>query len=74
MGKWSGCVISGKLIRRKAVGVSPGSLMSDSRKISMKDVLHLISADTNPIHPRYEVTLCLPRAWTASPGSTLTEI
>lgn len=40
----------------------------------MKDVLHLLSADTNPIHPRYEVTLCLHRAWTASPRSKLTEI
>ena len=74
MGSRSGCVISSKLIWSKGAGDSPGSLMSDSRKISMKDVLHLLSADTNPIYPRYEVTLCLHMAWTASPRSTLTEI
>lgn len=48
--------------------------MSDSRKISMKDVLHLLSADTNPIHPPYKVTCCLHAACTASPRSTLMEI
>lgn len=50
------------------------SLTSDSRKISMKDRLHLLSADTNPIYPRYEVTRCLHTAWTPSPRSTRTEI
>lgn len=74
MESWSGCVISSKLIWSEGAWVSPDSLMSDSRKISMKDVLHLLSADTNPIYRRYEVTLCLHMAWTASPRSTLTEI
>ncbi len=70
----SGCVISSKLIWSEGAAVSPGSLMSDSLKISMKDVLHLLSADTNPIYRRYEVTLCLHMAWTVFPRSTLTEI
>lgn len=70
----SGCVISSKLIWREGAGVSPGSLMSDSHKISMKDVLHLLSADTNPIYRHYEATLCLHITWTLSPRSTLTEI
>lgn len=66
MESWSGCVISSKLIWTEEAGVSRGSFMSDSQKISMKDVLHLLSADTNPIYRRYEVTLCLHMAWTAS--------
>lgn len=74
MESWSGCVISSKLIWSEGARVSPDSLMSDSQKISMKNVLHLLSADTNPIYRRYEVTLCLHMAWTASPRSTLTEI
>lgn len=51
MESWSGCVISSKLIWREGIEVSPDSLVSDTRKISMKDVLHLLSADTNPICP-----------------------
>lgn len=68
----SGCVISSKLIWSEGARDSPGLLMSDSQKISMKDVLHLLSADTNPIYRCYEVTLCLHMACTASPRSTLT--
>ena len=71
MQSWSGRVISSKLIWSEGAAASPASLMSDSRKISMKDVLHLLSADTNPIHPPHKVTRCLH---TASPRSTLMEI
>lgn len=54
MESWSGCVISSKLIWSEGTEVSLDSLVSDTRKISMKDVLHLLSADTNPICPHYD--------------------
>lgn len=67
-------VVGVSLVSWSGAGDSPASLLSDSRQITMKDVPHLLSADTNPISSLYEVTLCLYLAWPASSKSTLTEI